>query len=484
MKKIILDVKNQYTTIIGATRETIRTLQNVTSFLVSGAYFSRAFRERRWDGRKKLLKYSDSLGYFFPTGLLQDVIDQLKKSEIKFDLKLNKRRSKPTEATYYAWNSKIKLRPYQLKAFRTICKGPYRENPFYGSGILKMPIRSGKTKTVAHIICHLAVRSLVIVPSKLLLYQTQKALSEALLCDVGIIGDSQWDERNVTVATAQTLSSARMGKEQRFADLVSRFDCVVFDEAHHLTAETWHDTMMAFDAPYKIGLSATAFPSHEREWEKGAIWLKACCGNIRVDIDTSELIKFGYLLGPQVLIYKIKKPKNLFEDGWSKELRNAAIYENKFRNKLITKISKKYSDKNLLTLVVTNRLNQVRLLSRLFEKNKILFHTITSEDNAQTRIDKIKSFTDRHVTALIGTVLSEGIDIPEIDVVINAEGGSNIKSTIQRMRNLTISEGKKEAIVVDFADLTNPYFARHSKERISVYKSEKAFRVRYEKIND
>ncbi len=46
------------------------------------------------------------------------------------------------------------------------------------------------------------------------------------------------------------------------------------------------------------------------------------------------------------------------------------------------------------------------------------------------------------------------------------------------MRNMTISEGKTTAVMVDFIDLTNPYFARHSKQRLKVYRSEEAFVIR------
>lgn len=474
---LTLIVKNRYTRLKNVSSKIINVLQEITSYQTPDFRFRTSFKKK-----EKLLKYSRKLKrYYFPTGLLPDITETLDEYGIKYKLK-NKRR-KPTKINYYSWNDNITLRPYQQKAKKKFLK---KEKSYHlpGSGIIKMPIRSGKTKTAASVIHTLSVRTLFIVPSKLLLHQTQESLEESLVCKVGLIGDGYWEEENLTVATAQTLSR-RMEEAQRdkklrraWKEFTSNYDCIFFDEAHHLTAETWHRTMMEFDAYYKVGLSATAFPEMQRQWEKGAIWLKACCGRIKVDVQTSHLIRKGFLVGPVVKVYEIKKPQGLEQKGWSQKLKNAAIYENRYRNKKITKIAKKYVDKGLLVLVVTNRLNQVSILSDLFDKEKLNHYTVTSKDSSQRRKQKVKDFTERSVQVLIGTVLSEGVDIPEIDVVINAEGGADIKTTIQKMRNLTVSKNKKKAYVIDFLDLTNKYFRRHSRGRLRVYENEEAFKVR------
>lgn len=472
---LILIIKNRYTKLKNVSSKIINILQEVTSYQTLDFRFRTVFKRK-----EKLLRYNKKARrYYFPTGLLVDVIETLKEYNIKF--KLKDKRKPPSKIEYYCWNENIKLRAYQAKAKKKILR---KSDLSPGSGIIKMPIRSGKTKTAASVIKSLSVRTLFIVPSKLLLHQTKESLEESLLCKVGIIGDGFWEEENLTVATAQTLSrkTEAANNDQKalreWRKFTSKYDCVFFDEAHHLTAKTWHKVMLEFDAYYKIGLSATAFPDMHRQWEKGAIWLKACCGRIKVDVQTSHLIKKGFLVGPVVKVYEIKKPNDLKNKGWGQKLKNDAIYENRYRNKKITKIAKKYVDKGLLVLVITNRLNQVATLSEMFDKKKISHYTVTSKDSSQVRKQKVKDFVDRSVQVLIGTVLSEGVDIPEIDVVINAEGGADIKTTIQRMRNLTVSENKKKAYVIDFLDLTNRYFTTHSRRRLRVYENEDAFKVR------
>jgi len=483
---ITLKLDNRYVRIVGATRSEIRKLERITSYRVAGAYYSPAFRSKRWDGREHLLRFSRRKGYRAPVGLLEDILVELRSQGIKYQIEA-KRKRKPTNKIDFAWNSEIELRPYQNEAVEAATG---RHALLLGRGILKMPIRSGKTKTAAGIIHKMGLRTLFVVNNQLLLYQSQEALADALLTDVGIIGDSEWIEHDVTVATAQTLCRARGGTQEvdgkkkkiprdpRYKAMLKRYDLIFFDECHHLTGDSWHAALMDFDAPYKIGLSATAYLDNASESERGVIWLKACCGNVLIDIETSRLIKEGYLVRPLVKLYPITKP-DLTDHRWSTELHNAAIYENKHRNKKIARLVRKYVEKGVKVLVVTNRLNQVaEIIETLDDVSFGVAASITGRDPMPLRRELIEEYTKGGLMALVGTVFGEGVDIPEIECVINAEGGKDIKATVQKMRNLTPHEGKKRAVFIDFMDFTNSYFAKHSAERLAVYRSESEFRIK------
>jgi len=104
--------------------------------------------------------------------------------------------------------------------------------------------------------------------------------------------------------------------------------------------------------------------------------------------------------------------------------------------------------------------------------------TITGSDSTSTRDERVAEFKRGSVSVIVGSVFSEGVDIPELVCVINAEGGQDVKSTIQRMRNMTPSEGKKTAKLIDYWDATNAYFRKHSRARVATYESESAFSVK------
>ncbi len=482
---INIQVENKYAYIRGASQHTIKLLEKATSYYVSGFMYSKSFRNRRWDGKEHLMTFSPKLGYRIPSGLVVDVIEELKLSKNKYAIKCKYKRNGPI--VNYDWNPDIVLRSYQKTAVEKMCSG---KKWVIGKGLLKMPIRSGKTKTAAGIIYHLKKRTLFIAPSQMLLHQTRDSLEESLMRKIGIIGDGEWEVEDVTVATIQTLAKhaggiKKIGKrkiikppDEKFLSISKYFDLVIFDEAHHLTADVWHAVVTGFDCRHKIGLSASIHLDSEKEWERGVIWLKACCGNIRYEVKTNILVEQGYLLKQNIELIIQKEPTGYEYWGWGKELTDNLIFKNKHRNNRIIEKTIEKVHLGLKVLIISNRHNQLYELHRML-KNKNIGHAIViGKDSRYSRKEKVESFINGEIDVLLGTVFGEGIDIPEIECVINAEGGQDIKAAIQRMRNMTPSSGKKEAVFVDFIDLTNKYFARHSKQRLDIYRNEQAFKIR------
>jgi len=477
---VTLILKNNFVTIKGASRSLIRNINSVTSYKVAGCQFTKSFKKGFWDGRKRLLKFSNKHGYRCPSGLLQDIIRLFEKDEVEYKIKNLKTKPKKLQKKSYGWNDKIKLRPYQVEAINAATTSKKRTKP-KARGILVMPIRSGKTITAAGIIRKLRSKALFVVPSQLLLHQTKESLENVLMTDVGMIGDSHWYEHNITVATVQSLARAKKKNDPRYKTMKKQYPLLIFDETHHLVADSWQDLAFDMDAPHIIGLSATVEFEDDKQNELGVIWLRAVCGDILYKISPSTLIDQGYLQQPIVQLYKVESP-DMFGYSWSGELANECIYQNPVRNLMIAKITMERLDAGDNVLIVTNRLNQVQKISELLGKMNIDHWKITGKNTVVERREKIQSFKDGEVNVIVGTVFGEGVDIPEIVCVINAEGGADVKATKQRMRNLTTHENKRQAIFIDFMDMTNHYFAQHSKGRLNIYKSEASFILKVKTI--
>jgi len=416
------------------------------------------------------MTYHAQRGYSVPIGLLRTVLLTFDDMEVPY--RLDNQRRPSAHDVRYEWNDGIKLRDYQMEAIEAITE-PGVET---GLGILKMPIRSGKTKTAAGLIHRLGKQTLFIVPSQMLLHQTHASLSEALCFNVGRIGDSHWDEKCVTVATVQTLSKVR--GEPRYRHVAKTYDLVIFDESHHLRGDVWHKVVMDLGACYRVGLSATVYFDSKREQERGVIWLRGCCGEIRIDVSTTRLIEAGYLMRQNVELHRCNEPQGFKDWKWSQELRDKLIYMNDWRNRKIVELAAAKVREGLSVLIVSNRLNQIRDLAEKMTAAGLDHRAVTGKDRSETRAENVEAFTSRSCPILIGTVFGEGIDIPEVEVVINAEGGRDMKASVQRMRNMTPHAGKTEAIFIDFMDTTNPYFAGHSAERLASYRAEPAFNIR------
>lgn len=467
-QNITLEIRNQHTTVEGGSKKQLQAIDKVTSYPVEGARFASSYGPKRWDGKEHLFKFSRVHGYRFPTGLLAQVVGRLRK--IGADIVVTDKREEP-ERVVFGWNKNWKLRDYQREAVESVMAG----KTFRGTGILKMPPRSGKTITAARIIHNLGMKAIVLVPDKWLLYQTRDKLAETLGCRVGMIGDGRYKVEDVTVSTFQSLDSRR--KSKAYKSLTNHFGLLIADEVHHLKGDIWHKIVQDFSARYRIGLSATAYPDLESENSRGVIWLTACCGPIRIDISTSQLIEAGWLMRPCIQLYRIEKP-NMEGWPWGPSLLRQAIHQNDVRNRRILQLVRQFAKDGLKILIITSRTNHTRLIRDSLRACGVSCHELTGRTSSGARRLRVRKFVAGEVAALVGTIFGEGVDIPEIEVVINAEGGRDVKATVQRMRNLTLAEGKKGAVFVDFLDLTNPYLAEHSLERLRTYREERAFDVR------
>jgi superfamily II DNA or RNA helicase len=511
MVRLILDT--QTVTIKGASTALMKKLDAATSYKVQGYFMHPAYRARRWDGKEHLITFDPSQSaYRAPIGLLADLKAALEAEGADYAVKVRARPER--ERVAYEWNPKVVMRDYQLAAVDAFSKAG-------GRGILKMPIRSGKTKTTARIIFAKQARALIMVPSQLLLKQTADSIRECFPgAGVGVIGDGQWEHGDITVATVQTLCLARgnakrkckgnqardldsgmlidkvfvdvcdCGKKRckggrtyrtvqdpRYAELMAGHDLVVFDECHHLKGEGWREVMLDSPARLRLGLSATAYLDHAREVETGVIWLKACCGDIVYEVDTSMLIERGFLMRQEVFFYKCSRPLGFEGEGWSQTLLKRGIYENVHRNKLIAALARRFIQEGHLVLIASNRKQQVAAIDRILDRNRMEHLVIVGTTSPAQREIKLRQFRRGEVPLLVGTVFGEGVDIPEVSVVINAEGGRDAKATVQRMRNMTPSEGKTRSIMIDFWDDFNPHFRRHARARYKTYTTEKAFIV-------
>lgn len=477
---VTLTISNRYVRVDGVDLKTLRALDKACSYKVAGYFFSPAFKARRWDGKEHLFKFSKKTGYRAPAGMAEEIAQLLKKRRVRYAVKFETEFH--SKERHYSWNEDVKLRDYQVEAVNAMLHGIVP-----GRGVLKMPIRSGKTKTVAKILQLIGRRAIFFVPSKWLLYQTIDSLRECMPgAHIGQIGDGVHDVQFFTVATIQSVSLMAPVRKSRkhkgrpahpdYAELMRTFDVGVFDEAHHIRGDgDWYRVFVDLDARFKIGVSATVFFDNTKEQESGIIWLRGTCGPIRYEVSASRLIKDGYLLPQRVQMHRVDDPSGVRKSRYSATLKKTCITQNEERNRLIAELASEHAPRK--TIIIARELAHIRAIGEALDGQDVPYRVLTGSTPQEQRMDYVSEFTSKrgpHV--LVGNVLGEGVDIPDVEIVIVAEGGKDEKQTWQRQRNLTIVEGSKKApLLIDFYDQMNSVFEAHSKARLKVYRSEPEF---------
>lgn len=462
-----IEVTNALSRVIGDAAE-LKALDEATSYPIDGAHFHPAYRAHQWDGREHLLRKARGKDYHMcPTGVLVDLDEELN-SPIEFI----DRRRRPTDRLELTWIGPP-LREYQLRA---IDKALEDRGVFTGLGMWNLPIRSGKTKTAAGMIQRTGLRTLFVVPSEMLLSQTAENLRECIEdAPIGIYGGGSHEaDEWITIATAQSL----LAKPAVAARLLSTCDLLFIDEAHHLEGEAWRSMLMRADAYYKIGLSATIFVSRVKQNNKASIWLKACTGPIIDRVSMNYLFQRGHLLPPQILFYRFQHGTPDQRDKDWQWVARERLAQNRLRNGMIVDLAQAAIGRKLRVLIDTGRKDQLKMIMGFARARGITAEFIDGETPSEMRKAIIKRFRAGETEMLAGTVFGEGVDIPELEVVINAEGQKTPTAAIQRMRNLTPSDGKTSVMFIDIADLNHKILGKHAIERLNLYRGLRGVKVK------
>jgi superfamily II DNA or RNA helicase/CRISPR/Cas system-associated exonuclease Cas4 (RecB family) len=357
-------------------------------------------------------------------------------------------------------------------------------------GILELATGSGKTECAIEIIRQVQCKTLFVVDKVELLNQTQKRIKDCLGIEVGIIGAGNIDIKNVTVATVQTLHK----NITQLEDYLKTVKFVIFDETHHAAASSYVKISKYLTGTlYRLGLSATAFRTDGNDMQ-----IYAVTGNIVHSVPSKYLIERGFLVKPSVIFIKnyitkeeldplidnIKRIINEEERKLNTGLINETpklpdsvkyrYYYDEFicnsvqRNGKIYELVNKNKDKKIL--ILTKSINHGKLLQVNIPGSYHLY----GESKKLDRKKMFDEFVAGGYNVLISTIsiFSEGIDIPALDMIINAAGNKGDVKTIQIIgRVLRILEGKKDAHYYDFFDNVN-YLVKASMSRMKALQKE------------
>jgi superfamily II DNA or RNA helicase len=417
------------------------------------------------------------------------------------------------------------LRPYQIEAI---------ESFLYNNclGFLEIATGGGKTLVTAELIRCLKVKTLWIIDKKELLHQTKEEFENVLGFEMGIIGDGEFELKDVTLATIQSLYSrlnyesylltfkkniikeefkqyiedkidknnpkykvlydhafenfvhnhnytedekiAIMEKENHYKQrkeeikkYLSSISFAIVDESHHSASETYQEVFKELkNTRYRLGTTATAKRDDGTE-----MIMFSLLGDVVYKISSEELIKLGYLVKPKIYFIPLPETEGNSDDLKYHEDYDLNIANNENRDNIIKQIAELALENNKKVLIITKLVEKHgKELDKKIEKAKYIHGSLDSE----TRKQYMSDFKSQKSGILMATIniASEGLDIPDLDIIINASGNKSDVKSIQALgRILRIFADKKTAVYIDFVDV-GKYTKEHSYNRMDILKKE------------
>jgi len=449
-----------------------RKLANALKFEVPYAKYMPQYKLGRWDGKVAFFGIGGS-GYVNHLNTVSEVLQRnnVQIADIedrRHPIQLN---FTPVTERYWAdqgvcWpeghpvaGTEIILRDYQVEAINNFLSHP--------QSLQQIATGAGKTITTATL-SHIAEpygRSLVIVPNKSLVEQTEEDYINCGL-DVGVyFGDRKQLGKTHTICTWQSLNI--LDKKTKdgsavlsLAEFLEGVSTIIVDEVHQAKAEVLKNllTRNLRNAPIRWGLTGTV-PKEKFEFES----IHASLGPVIGNITAKELQDKGVL--SQCHVNVVQLIDTVSHAGYQEELKY--LVTNKARIEYIGKFLNNVKQSGN-TLILVDRISAGELLAELIPNSTFVSGSVKVKDRKET-YDTIKEGTNEVIIATYG-VAAVGLNIPRIFNLVLIEPGKSFVRVIQ-----SIGRGVRKAKDKDFVqiwDLTSTckFAKRHLTQRKKFYK--------------
>ena len=447
-----------------------RKIANKFKFAVPYARYLPQYKLGRWDGKvgffglggNGYVNHLDKIiEYLHESGVeIEEVNDKREKFNLTFD-KVDKNyfSAKTWPKGHLCEGQPIELRDYQVDVINNFIKEP--------QSLQEVATGAGKTIITAALssICEKFGRTLVIVPNKGLVTQTEEDYVNVGL-DVGVyFGDRKELNRTHTICTWQSLNVLdKKGKagESVFTltDFLDGVKTVIIDEVHQAKAEVLKKllTQHLKNAPVRWGLTGT-IPKEQFEFQS----ILASIGPVVNQISAKELQDKGVLSKCHVNVVQLIDTE--VYKNYQEELKYLVTNDKRltYLGKLINKIKEGGN-----TLVLIDRLTAGKRLAEIID-DSVFIQGETKLSDRKEQYDEISDSDNKVIIATYG-VASVGINIPRIFNLILIEPGKSFVRVIQ-----SIGRGIRKAKDKDFVqiwDLTSSckFAKRHLTHRKKFYK--------------
>lgn len=420
--------------------------------------YSTAFKNGLWDGTHKFLSEKTRS---FPTGLLPILLTKAAEEHGE-PIELIDERQAPPVLEGRTRTFPLSLRPYQVDAYRNVITNTLQHDStalWWPRGIIKVATGGGKTAIMAKILHAFGPtpRAVILLQRKDLLKQTTTVLEELLGEQIGFVGDGAWAPQRITVGMVPTLFTHADAPSTK--ELLQSAHILCGDEAHHMgSADTFWKVSMRCPASVRVAFSATPYKQDDLVQ---AFRLQGTTGHMLYEQKPGDLIDEGFLPHVNVIYHRVDAPNDQRRLPYSEAVR-VCIVDNTARNAHIIRLAKAGIAAGHRIMVHVVRLDHGALLAKA-----IGIPFLSGKESTAVRMGAADALRRGAISGVVVTTIwQEGVDIPDVDMVILAAGGKSEIDTLQRIgRGMRLKEGGKGLEVHDFLDMTHRNLLQHSRQR-------------------
>ncbi len=316
---------------------------------------------------------------------------------------------------------------YELYDFQREAVDAWERRSMFGTVVL--PTGAGKTYVGLEAIRRASIPTLVCVVTEELAKQWVELIDKKLGVKAGIFTGKRKDIRPITVGIYNSVA-------RHIDKLYDKFGLIIFDEVHHVPAQTFKVVALQAKARKRLGLSATP---DRADGNEHLIFLTS--GDVVYKMSYMELMERGFLAPLRHHIIYV----TLTEDEKRKLARELALAKGEEERKAIERrYALQASEKvqRILEIVSKERDRKIIIFTEYLDQAESIYKALKEAGfrvalltgKTKNRYEIFESFRRGEVNVIVTTrVLDEGVDVPDADVAIIASGTGSKRQMAQRV---------------------------------------------------
>lgn len=383
----------------------------------------------------------------------------------------------------------ITLRPEQLEAVRRALK--------YKRCIIQMGTGSGKSEVMCAVTKCLADVNNGIIPTVLVMEPTVRLKMEMIerfkKYDIPVVDYSQ--NRKIIDNYVNVCHPQSLGNDLRADEsLLNNVQVLFGDEGHHMKSESWRSpTKKMKNLEYSIVVSASAIDQSRvdcvdiKKFTYGEILIMSSSGMLVYNVNADSLIDRGSLAEPVLVV--LRNPADEKIENYKKNFLNWHVVskvrlQSENRTNLIVSAAEFFHNKDRKSLILVHTRDWAhRIMMKLYDLGLSdytrcsfgggVFEKYNGYEFVKDDSNVMDRFGSGEFSILVGTShLYEGIDIPNLDVLILAYGGKAERLQLQGVgRVLRKTKSGNKAYIIDFTDSEDVVLSAQSKRRMNRYEN-------------
>jgi superfamily II DNA or RNA helicase len=315
----------------------------------------------------------------------------------------------------------------------------------------------GKSILALIISTFLRKRAIIVVHTTEIIEQWKEYIEEFVIgAKVGYISGKKYkiDECDFVICTVQSLMKSKLPLKE----LLSDFDTVIYDEAHHYCSQVFSNVLRKIVTRYSISLTATIDRPDGLErvlhWYLGDIGFKIE-GQLDYDVEI-DVIEFT----PKDKKYFKELPLPGKKQNTGKMMSNLILIPE--RNKMIVDKVKDVFTKepNRHILIISHRVSQMEYFKEEFAKlygEDAIGMIVGKTGEHMVKNNDMKAVTGKKIVIGIYNLCKESVNIPGLCCVVLATPMSRVLQSCGRMFRREKHEYEYYPLVIDIKDTLRMY---------------------------